>query len=86
MKAMRELGCLTVLLLVGGCASGSTQTVQSAGAVTAAPEPAVETAEATTIWDGVYTSAQADRGQAPGRRPSSQGARRRPCRSRSERL
>ncbi len=68
MKGIPQL-CLAALFVVGCASSGSTQagTEPMAAAVEPAPEPAPapepEAAAATTIWDGVYTSAQADRGQ-----------------------
>jgi hypothetical protein len=65
MKVMPEV-CCVVAVLVAGCATSSSEQVA------ASPEPMVavadadadpEPAETVTIWDGVYTAAQASRGE-----------------------
>lgn len=69
MKVKPEI-CWLAVLLVAGCASGgSMQAADPPAAAPAAaapepePEPEPEPAVAATIWDGVFTSAQANRGQ-----------------------
>lgn len=69
MKVKPEI-CWLAVLLVTGCASGgSMQAADPPAAAPAAaapepePEPEPEPAVAATIWDGVFTSAQANRGQ-----------------------
>ena len=73
MKVKPEI-CWLADLLVTGCASGgSMQAVDPPAAAPAAavpepePEPEPEPAVAATIWDGVFTSAQASRGQETAR-------------------
>ena len=69
MKVKPEI-CWLAVLLVTGCASGGSMQVADPPAAAPAaaapepePEPEPEPAVAATIWDGVFTSAQANRGQ-----------------------
>lgn len=66
----RTLGvCLVTAIFVGGCASAEPAEINEPEPVAADVEPEAEDVEAepemasVTIWDGVYTSAQADRGE-----------------------
>ena len=63
MKVMPELCWLAVLLVTGCATTGSTQTNDPGETVVATADVEPEPTANVTIWDGVYTSAQADRGQ-----------------------
>ncbi len=64
MKGMPELCCLAALL-VAGCATTGSAPADDPGeeAVVPVAEVEPETRAGMTIWDGVYTAAQANRGQ-----------------------
>ena len=53
----------TLLDWITGSSVSTTEPMAAAVEPSPEPAPEPETAAATTIWDGVYTSAQADRGQ-----------------------
>jgi len=78
MKAIPELCCLVGVLVAGCATSGNAQAAASSepmvAVVDSGPAPAEAVAdsgpapaEGVTIWDGVYTSAQADRGEGTAR-------------------
>lgn len=67
MKAIPELCCVVAVLVAGCASSGSAQTATSTEPMVAVADADPGPAETTTIWDGVYTAAQASRGEGTAR-------------------
>lgn len=67
MKAIPELCCVVAVLVAGCASSGSAQTATSAEPMVAVADADPAPAETATIWDGVYTAAQATRGEGTAR-------------------
>jgi len=67
MKAIPELCCLVGVLVAGCATSGNAQAAASSEPMVAVADSSPEPAEGVTIWDGVYTAAQADRGEGTAR-------------------